>query len=221
MRNIVSETETIGDAESVSDENAALIREGDIAADYLERLLDIVDLDAGVAAAGGRGFYLKKEGVLLNQALIQFAIAHGVARGAEPVATPFFLRQEIMAETAQLSQFDEELYKVIAAEDEKYLIATSEQPISAFHSDEWFDSPETQLPIRYAGYSTCFRKEAGYAGRDMWGIFRVHQFEKVEQFCITEPEKSWRSSSRWSPTRRRSTRASRSRTASSRSSRVR
>lgn len=81
---------------------------------------------------------------------------------------------------------------MVASEtDEKYLIATSEQPISAFHSDEWFDSPETQLPIRYAGYSTCFRKEAGSAGRDTWGIFRVHQFEKVEQFCITDPSKSW------------------------------
>lgn len=81
--------------------------------------------------------------------------------------------------------------KVIANDDEKYLIATSEQPISAFHSDEWFESPETQLPIKYAGYSTCFRKEAGASGRDMWGIFRVHQFEKVEQFCLTAPEKSW------------------------------
>ena len=101
------------------------------------------------------------------------------------------MNRDQMAKTAQLEQFDEELYKVIAAEDEKYLIATSEQPISAYHSEEWFDSPETQLPIKYAGYSTCFRKEAGSAGRDMWGIFRVHQFEKVEQFCITEPEKSW------------------------------
>jgi seryl-tRNA synthetase len=81
--------------------------------------------------------------------------------------------------------------QVIASDDEKYLIATSEQPISAFHSDEWFENPEKQLPIKYAGYSTCFRKEAGSAGRDMWGIFRVHQFEKVEQFCLTEPEKSW------------------------------
>ena len=81
--------------------------------------------------------------------------------------------------------------QVIADEDEKYLIATSEQPISAFHSDEWFEDPKTQLPIYYAGYSTCFRKEAGSAGRDMWGIFRVHQFEKVEQFVITAPEESW------------------------------
>lgn len=81
--------------------------------------------------------------------------------------------------------------QVIASDDEKYLIATSEQPISAFHSDEWFETPEKQLPILYAGYSTCFRKEAGAAGRDMWGIFRVHQFEKVEQFVITDPKKSW------------------------------
>lgn len=81
--------------------------------------------------------------------------------------------------------------QVIADDDEKYLIATSEQPISAYHSGEWFESPETQLPLKYAGYSTCFRKEAGSAGRDMWGIFRVHQFEKVEQFSITAPEKSW------------------------------
>ena len=81
--------------------------------------------------------------------------------------------------------------QVTGADDDKYLIATSEQPISAFHSDEWFEDPKTQLPIKYAGYSSCFRKEAGAAGRDMWGIFRVHQFEKVEQFCITEPEKSW------------------------------
>lgn len=101
------------------------------------------------------------------------------------------MNKEQMGKTAQLEQFDEELYKVTASDDDKYLIATSEQPISAMYSDEWFEDPKAQLPIRYAGYSTCFRKEAGAAGRDMWGIFRVHQFEKVEQFVITEPEKSW------------------------------
>ena len=73
------------------------------------------------------------------------------------------------------------------SEDDKYLIATSEQPISAYHSDEWFENPEKQLPIKYAGYSTCFRKEAGAAGRDMWGIFRVHQFEKIEQVSFPMP----------------------------------
>lgn len=73
--------------------------------------------------------------------------------------------------------------QVSGDEDEKYLIATSEQPISAYHSGELFDQPDKQLPIKYAGYSTCFRKEAGSHGKDTWGIYRVHQFEKVEQVC--------------------------------------
>lgn len=98
------------------------------------------------------------------------------------------MRKAMMAKTAQLDQFDEELYKVSGDDDDKYLIATSEQPISAMHADERIE-PKS-LPIRYAGYSTCFRKEAGSHGKDTWGIFRVHQFEKIEQFCITDPESS-------------------------------
>ena len=98
-----------------------------------------------------------------------------------------------MARTAQLSQFDEELYKVTegadSAENDKYLIATSEQPLSCAHASEWLQSKE--LPIKYAGYSTCFRKEAGSHGRDAWGTFRVHQFEKVEQFVYCRPEDSY------------------------------
>ncbi|EAU84065.1 seryl-tRNA synthetase [Coprinopsis cinerea okayama7 len=153
--------------------------------------LDAMDLDRGAKVAGHRGYYLTNDGVDLNQALISYGLDFLRKKGYKKIQPPFFMNKDQMAKTAQLDQFDEELYKVIASEDEKYLIATSEQPISAFHSDEWFESPETQLPIKYAGYSTCFRKEAGSAGRDMWGIFRVHQFEKVEQFCITDPEKSW------------------------------
>ncbi|EDN90788.1 hypothetical protein SS1G_00188 [Sclerotinia sclerotiorum 1980 UF-70] len=93
--------------------------------------------------------------------------------------------------TAQLEQFDEELYKVVDgdAQNDKYLIATSEQPISAFHADEWLTAKD--VPIRYAGFSSCYRREAGSHGRDAWGIFRVHQFEKIEQFVLTDPEKSW------------------------------
>lgn len=105
-----------------------------------------------------------------------------------------------MQEVAQLSQFDDELYKVIGkgsekadenSVDEKYLIATSEQPIAAFHRDEWV--PTDDLPIKYLGYSTCFRQEVGSHGRDTRGIFRVHQFEKIEQFVLTSPfeNKSW------------------------------
>jgi len=123
--------------------------------------------------------------------LISYGLDFLRKKGYKKIMPPFFMNKDQMAKTAQLEQFDEELYKVIASDDEKYLIATSEQPISAFHSDEWFESPETQLPIKYAGYSTCFRKEAGSAGRDMWGIFRVHQFEKVEQFVLSAPDKSW------------------------------
>ncbi|KAE9405033.1 seryl-tRNA synthetase [Gymnopus androsaceus JB14] len=144
--------------------------------------LDAMDLDRGAKVAGHRGYYLTNDGIDLNQALISY----GLDSCIQP---PFMMNKELMAKTAQLDQFDEELYKVIADDDEKYLIATSEQPISVFHSDEWLE--KSQLPIRYAGYSTCFRKEAGSAGRDMWGIFRVHQFEKVEQFIVDDPEKSW------------------------------
>lgn len=171
--------------------------------------LDAMDLDRGAKIAGHRGYYLTGDGVDLNQALISYGLDFLRGKGYKKIQPPFFMNKDQMAKTAQLDQFDEELYKVswcistliqllieaklqvIGSDDEKYLIATSEQPISGFHSEEWFENPEKQLPIKYAGYSTCFRKEAGSAGRDMWGIFRVHQFEKVEQFVITEPEKSW------------------------------
>jgi seryl-tRNA synthetase len=170
----------------------------------------LLNILVGAKIAGHRGYFLTNDGIDLNQALISYGLDFLRNRGYRKVQPPFMMNKDVMAKTAQLDQFDEELYKVphlldfpsrlyitlpciqvIGSDDEKYLIATSEQPISAFHSDEWFENPEKQLPIRYAGYSTCFRKEAGSAGRDMWGIFRVHQFEKVEQFCITEPEKSW------------------------------
>ncbi|KAI0269547.1 serine-tRNA ligase [Russula aff. rugulosa BPL654] len=153
--------------------------------------LDAMDLERGAKISGHRGYFLTNDGIDLNQALISYGLDFLRKREYKKIQPPFLMNKDVMAKTAQLDQFDEELYKVIASEDEKYLIATSEQPISAFHSDEWFENPEKQLPIKYAGYSTCFRKEAGSAGRDMWGIFRVHQFEKVEQFCITDPEKSW------------------------------
>ncbi|KAK0460705.1 uncharacterized protein EV420DRAFT_1619919 [Desarmillaria tabescens] len=153
--------------------------------------LDAMDLDRGAKIAGHRGYFLTNDGIDLNQALISYGLDFLRKKQYKKIQPPFMMNKEQMAKTAQLDQFDEELYKVIASDDEKYLIATSEQPISAYHSEEWFESPDTQLPIKYAGYSTCFRKEAGSAGRDMWGIFRVHQFEKVEQFVITDPTKSW------------------------------
>ncbi|XP_059438843.1 serine--tRNA ligase [Corylus avellana] len=157
----------------------------------LVELLGIADLKKGTDVAGGRGFYLKGDGVRLNQALINFGLDFLEKRGYTALQTPFFMRKDIMAKCAQLAQFDEELYKVTGEGDDKYLIATAEQPLCAYHLDDWIHPSE--LPLRYAGYSSCFRKEAGSHGRDTLGIFRVHQFEKVEQFCITGPDngESW------------------------------
>ncbi|KAG8532014.1 uncharacterized protein KY384_003650 [Bacidia gigantensis] len=119
----------------------------------------------------------------------------GKNEGLQSHPTPYFMFRDQMAKTAQLEQFDEELYKVVEDENnkdsDKYLIATSEQPISALHAGEWMQAKDLDPPIKYAGFSTCFRKEAGAHGKDAWGIFRVHQFEKIEQFLFTKPEESW------------------------------
>jgi len=153
--------------------------------------LDGYDPDRGVKVVGHRGYFLRQWGVFLNQALINYGLEYLSGKGYVPLQTPQFMLKDYMAKTAQLEQFDEELYKVVDGEpqNDKYLIATSEQPISAFHADEWLVGKD--LPLKYAGFSTCFRREAGSHGRDAWGIFRVHQFEKVEQFVLTDPEKSW------------------------------
>ena len=153
--------------------------------------LDGYDPDRGVKISGHRGFFLRNWGVFLNQALINYALSFLVKKGYIPLQAPVMMNKDVMAKTAQLSEFDDELYKVVDGDDEKYLIATSEQPISAYHSGEWFEKPQEQLPLRYVGYSSCFRREAGAHGKDAWGIFRVHAFEKVEQFVLTEPDKSW------------------------------
>eukprot|EP00755_Sulcionema_specki_P012100 Sspe_Gene.50521::Locus_28124_Transcript_1_1_Confidence_1.000_Length_1472::g.50521::m.50521/K01875/SARS, serS; seryl-tRNA synthetase len=103
------------------------------------------------------------------------------------------MNKEAMGSVAELAQFDEELYHVSGEGDDKYLIATSEQPIAAYHAGKWFQESELEKPVKYAGYSTCFRKEAGSHGRDTLGIFRVHQFEKIEQFIVCSPRdgQSW------------------------------
>ncbi|UJR36038.1 hypothetical protein I4U23_028775 [Adineta vaga] len=164
-------------------------------------LIDGYDGERGASVAGSRGYFMKGPAVFLEQAIINLALNLLTDKEFEILYTPFFMRKEIMQEVAQLSQFDEELYKVVCKSDksgvesndeEKYLIATSEQALAAFHRDEWL--PTQKLPIRYGGLSTCFRQEAGSQGRDTRGIFRVHQFEKIEQFCITSPDdnESWK-----------------------------
>lgn len=163
-------------------------------------MIDGYDGERGAAIAGSRGYFMKGPAVFLEQAIIQLALNILSEKDFEILYTPFFMRKEVMQEVAQLSQFDEELYKVVckndkpeeSSDEEKYLIATSEQAIAAFHRDEWL--PSDKLPIRYGGISTCFRQEAGSHSRDTRGIFRVHQFEKIEQFCITSPHdnESWK-----------------------------
>lgn len=177
--------ETVGEQGSASDQPARLSHH-----EVLLRL-DGYDPERGVKISGHRGYFFRNYGVFLNQALINYGLSFLASKGYIALQAPVMMNKEVMAKTAQLSQFDEELYKVIDGEDEKYLIATSEQPISAYHSNEWFEKPQEQLPIRYAGYSSCFRREAGSHGKDAWGVFRVHAFEKIEQFVLTEPEKSW------------------------------
>ena len=157
----------------------------------LTQLAGIANTVKGSEVAGSRGYFLTGYGVLLNQALISYAIHFLRKRGFQPLHTPFAMNKSMMAKVAQLGDFDEQLYKVSGGGEDQYLIATSEQPICAYHANEWLN--EKQVPIKYAGYSTCFRKEAGSHGRDQLGIFRVHQFEKIEQFVITSPEnnESW------------------------------
>lgn len=161
-------------------------------------MIDGMNAEKGAVVGGARGYFLTGPAVFLEHALIQHSLHSLFDKGYTPLYTPFFIRKEVMQEVAQLSQFDEELYKVVGKggdkgedNDEKYLIATSEQPIAAYHRDEWI--AESALPIKYAGISTCFRQECGSHGRDTRGIFRVHQFEKVEQFVLTSPHdnKSW------------------------------
>ncbi|KAK4686006.1 seryl-tRNA synthetase, partial [Tremellales sp. Uapishka_1] len=143
--------------------------------------LEAADFDRGVKIAGHRGYFLTNDGVDLNQALINYGLDFLRTKQYKKTQAPFMMRKEIMAQTAQLEEFDEALYKITGdgEENEKYLIATSEQPISAFHSEEVIE-PKS-LPLK---------KEAGSHGKDTWGLFRIHQFEKVEQFIVCDPESS-------------------------------
>lgn len=150
--------------------------------------LGAADQERGIKVAGHRGYFLKDAGLLFALSLSRYALDFLKRKGYALMQTPFFMNKAVMAKTAQLSDFDEQLYKIEGGPSEAYLIATSEQPISAFHAEEWLTCAD--LPLKYGGYSTCFRKEAGAHGKDNRGLFRVHQFEKVEQFVICAPEDS-------------------------------
>lgn len=150
--------------------------------------LGIKDNGEGVEVSGSRGYYLKGFGCFLNQALINYGLNFLHNKKFEAIHCPFFVRKSMMGKCAQLEDFDEQLYSVTGEGEDKYLIATSEQPICLFYADK--EIPRKTLPIKHAGYSSCFRKEIGHNATDK-GIFRIHQFEKVEQFTITDPDSSW------------------------------
>ncbi len=149
--------------------------------------LGIADVEKAAKIAGSRFYYLKGKGVLLNLALIRYAFDVLIEEGFTPMWTPFVLRKDFMKKSAELADFEEQLYEI--KNEDWYLIATTEQPLASYHANEILN--EKELPIKYVGFSTNFRKEAGSHGKDTKGIFRVHQFDKVEQYVICKPEESW------------------------------
>jgi seryl-tRNA synthetase len=154
----------------------------------LGKELDLFDTERAAKASGSRFYYLKGELVRLNLALVAFALDFLAKKGFRPVQPPFMLNRAAMAGAVPLSVFEEMIYKI--QDEDLYLIGTAEHALVAYHRDETLDPKE--LPIRFAGVSSCFRKEAGAHGKDTKGIFRVHQFEKVEQFVFCRPEDSWK-----------------------------
>jgi seryl-tRNA synthetase len=150
--------------------------------------LDIMDIERAGKIAGARFFYLKREGVLLDIALLIFALEEMVKKGYTPIEPPFMMRRKPYEGVTALSDFEDSLYKI--EDEDLYLIATSEHPMAAMFMDEVLKAED--LPIKLVGISPNFRKEAGAHGKDTRGIFRTHQFNKVEQFIFCKPEDSWK-----------------------------
>ena len=149
--------------------------------------IDGADTKKASEVVGSRFYYLKGDLVLLNLALMKFALEKLMSKGYVPIWTPFFIKHEVIKAAAELADFEEQLYKI--QDEDLYLIATSEQALAAFHYNEIIETE--RLPIKYAGISSCFRREAGSHGKDTLGIFRVHQFEKIEQFVLCKSDDSW------------------------------
>ncbi len=149
--------------------------------------LGLLDAERGAKTSGSRFVYLTGRGVLLELALVRFAVDLLLERGFEPVVPPVLVREEAMYGTGFLPAEEHEYYRI--ERDDLYLTGTSEVALASMHAGEILD--DALLPLRYAGFSTCFRREAGSYGRETKGLVRVHQFDKVEQFSFTRPEDSW------------------------------
>jgi seryl-tRNA synthetase len=153
----------------------------------LGALLGVLDTERGARTSGSRFVYLMGDLVFVQFALMRHAMDILVGKGFTPVIPPVMVREEAMYGTGFLPADEEQLY--VTREDDLYLVGTAEVPLAALHMGEILD--EAELPARYAGYSSCFRREAGTYGKDLGGMFRVHQFDKVEMFSFTTPESSW------------------------------
>ena len=149
--------------------------------------LDLVDLERAAKVAGARFYFLKNDLVRLNQSLIHYALDYLTQKEYSLVQPPYMINRESMEGAVIADDFEDVIYKV--EDEDLYMIGTSEHAMAAMHSKEIIEGKD--LPMRYAGISPCFRKEAGAHGRDQKGIFRVHQFDKIEQFVFSRPEDSW------------------------------
>jgi seryl-tRNA synthetase len=153
----------------------------------LANSLGLIDLERAAKIAGSRFYFLKNELVKMNQALINYALDFLVEYGYELIQPPFMLKNDAIKGSIIMDDFEDVIYKI--ENEDLYMIGTSEHAMASMHMDEILDS--RKLPLRYASISPCFRKEAGAHGKDMKGIFRVHQFEKVEQFVMSDAQNSF------------------------------
>jgi seryl-tRNA synthetase len=154
--------------------------------DHLELAGERIDMERGARLSGSRFAYLRGELVMLELALVRYAMDKLIGEGFEPVIPPVLVREQALYGTGMLPDTEQQIYQL--PEDDLYLAGTSEVALASLHRDEIL--PAGQLPLRYAGFSSCFRREAGAAGKDTRGIFRVHQFDKVEMFSFVEPDRA-------------------------------
>lgn len=150
--------------------------------------LNQLDIERAAKVTGARFYYLKRELVKLNQALINYALDFLMKKGFVAIQPPYMLRRESLKGALNFAAFEEMIYKIEG--EDLYLIGTAEHALNAYHMNETLQ--ENSLPIQFVGISPCFRKEAGAHGKDTKGIFRIHQFEKVEQFVFCKPKDSWK-----------------------------
>ena len=151
--------------------------------DHLELAGPMIDMERAARLSGSRFAYLRGDLVLLEFALVRYALEKLIGEGFEPVVPPVLVREQALYGTGMLPDTEQQIYRL--PDDDLFLVGTSEVSLASLHREEII--PGDDLPLRYAGFSTCFRREAGAAGKDTRGIFRVHQFDKVEMFCFVVP----------------------------------